>query len=752
MLMVLLVLSVSLSGLVAFGSLKSLKHQANELAEVRLEATYRSGEILGGTRLVRLWQFQINGASVASELSSDLDELKAARSELDSHIQAVRKVADQHGVASEFAAFESSWADYESEGKRFEALMQSGQTAEARALLSGPMGVTMTERVVPALESMEKALFRELSADKDKANVGAGFATMLVACLGALSASIAGWVAWCIRTRVVLPIRDITLRMDALARNDMEVLRLGAEALSHCDLSHRVCTAGTPWPTKGNDEIAQLGQAYNTAIEALGAVAQGMNAGADRLADLLGRIEKAAAGANKKSLTVSQTATQTANLAQDVRANVEQVTSATEESARASQDIARGSQQLAATATSAAQSAEALVAAVKTVKQSASEQLEATQTAEITAKTGSAAVEDTISSMERIDQQVTASAEAVRELGAKQAQIGAIVETISAISAQTNLLALNAAIEAARAGEHGRGFAVVADEVRKLAERASAATGEISELIDSVRAGVDTAIQSMEQSASEVREGTAHSAEAKTALAEILASAEALRAAAASSSSLVEQMSVETASVQDLIASVAAVSQETAAGAQEVSASSEEVSATAEEMAKAVDAQVDEIGQVSLLADDLSDSSSDLQVLVSTFRLEEHDNLEARLEAAKTGHSLCVKKMRKMLDGREMFDDKKLGDHHKCALGLWYDQLGAAEFEHLPEFQAIEAPHVELHAKLPEVIRAYNAGKHAEAEQRFKELTAISERVIASLDTFGRAAGASRSGSNRRAA
>ena len=130
--------------------------------------------------------------------------------------------------------------------------------------------------------------------------------------------------------------------------------------------------------------------------------------------------------------------------------------------------------------------------------------------------------------MTRIQDQVQVSAHKVTELGAMGQAIGAIVETIDQIAAQTNLLALNAAIEAARAGEHGKGFAVVADEVRKLAERSTGATMEVSALIGQVQQGVEAAVQAMSASSQEVSAGTARSEEAGEALTQILAAVQAV--------------------------------------------------------------------------------------------------------------------------------------------------------------------------------------------------------------------------------
>lgn len=125
------------------------------------------------------------------------------------------------------------------------------------------------------------------------------------------------------------------------------------------------------------------------------------------------------------------------------------------------------------------------------------------------AETGSRLMNEAIGKMSGIEGSVSASADVVRKLGANSAQIGQIVETISQISEQTNLLALNAAIEAARAGEAGRGFSVVAEEVRKLAEQSSAAAENISVLIGDVQKDTEAAVASMEGGTGEVSDGLA---------------------------------------------------------------------------------------------------------------------------------------------------------------------------------------------------------------------------------------------------
>jgi methyl-accepting chemotaxis protein len=155
-------------------------------------------------------------------------------------------------------------------------------------------------------------------------------------------------------------------------------------------------------------------------------------------------------------------------------------------------------------------------------------------------------VNRTVKDIDAIAVTAAESSRIVQTLGSKSKEIGNILGVISDIADQTNLLALNAAIEAARAGEHGRGFAVVADEVRKLAEQTTTATQEIEQTIGSIRTEVEKAISAMDDTASKVKSGVALANESGNALGHIVTGVTDLEAMIQQIATATEQMSATT--------------------------------------------------------------------------------------------------------------------------------------------------------------------------------------------------------------
>ncbi|CAH8184845.1 Chemotaxis protein [Vibrio aestuarianus] len=148
-----------------------------------------------------------------------------------------------------------------------------------------------------------------------------------------------------------------------------------------------------------------------------------------------------------------------------------------------------------------------MTSTVQTVAEHAQTVSSLTEEASGQAQTGQRFVKGTITKMSELSQDISASAQAVNQVEERVVAIGSVVGTIQSISEQTNLLALNAAIEAARAGEAGRGFAVVADEVRNLAQRTQQATIEIQEMISQLQSSANSAVDLMEKSVVEAAEG-----------------------------------------------------------------------------------------------------------------------------------------------------------------------------------------------------------------------------------------------------
>jgi methyl-accepting chemotaxis protein len=248
---------------------------------------------------------------------------------------------------------------------------------------------------------------------------------------------------------------------------------------------------------------------------------------------------------------------------------------------------------------------------------------------------GARTVKETITGMETIRTKVNLSVDKVQEMGNRSSEIGVIVETIEDIASQTNLLALNAAIEAARAGEQGKGFAVVADEVRKLAERSSLATKEITVLVKGIQNTVSDAISTMMESAAEVEAGVTRANLAGKALDSILMVAESVYKQAEDTGEAAAKVSAAATEMVEAVDAVSAVIEENSAAMDMMAAnsselkqaiettasSSEENSASVEEASTATEEVLAQVEQVSSASASLLKMAQELQKVIAQFSL-----------------------------------------------------------------------------------------------------------------------------------
>ncbi|RAK23467.1 methyl-accepting chemotaxis protein [Anoxybacillus vitaminiphilus] len=386
----------------------------------------------------------------------------------------------------------------------------------------------------------------------------AEFEKVIVLSLGIISVLVGSIISWYISRMISRPVMAIAGAAQKIASGD-----LTADEIK----------------VKNRDEIGDLAKSFNQMSKNL----------RELIHQVASSAEQVAASAEELTASAEQTskaAEQIAATMQDVAAGAEKQVQSFQETSQTANEISFGAQQIASNAQS-----------VSSIAMDAVEK----------ATHGGKTIDVAIKQMSSINETVNGLAAVIKNLGERSKEIGQITDVITGIAEQTNLLALNAAIEAARAGEQGRGFAVVADEVRKLAEQSAQSAQQISRLISAIQEETNKAVQSMEAATKEVVSGIGVVNTAGESFNQIQSSINEVTSHIQEISSAIQQMAAGTEQMVQSMQQIAKVAETSAAGTQEASSVTEEQLAVMEE--------------ISSSAESLSHMAEELQALIGKFKI-----------------------------------------------------------------------------------------------------------------------------------